>query len=142
VQQSPRSYILAAPKVTLFQRQSLEVEGLHSELANLLLHGKISEDRREIELKTAWNCETPGDVIAGTITTRLKDGHALLLNPDLITVTQARMTNEAPPIVSKVPYINRLFKNTGIGRESSRVVILVTPRVIVVEEEEELLGIP
>jgi general secretion pathway protein D len=42
-----------------------------------------------------------------------------------------------PPIVSKIPIINRLFKNVGFGRETESLMILVTPRIIIQEEEEQ-----
>ncbi len=45
------------------------------------------------------------------------------------------------PILSKLPYINRLFKNVGIGRETQSLMMMVTPRIIIAEEEESLLGI-
>jgi general secretion pathway protein D len=45
------------------------------------------------------------------------------------------------PILSKVPYVNRLFKNVGIGRETQSLMMMVTPRIIIQEEEERLLGI-
>ena len=46
------------------------------------------------------------------------------------------------PILNKVPYISRLFRNSGVGRETSSLMIMVTPRIIIQEEEEELLGLP
>jgi Flp pilus assembly secretin CpaC len=45
------------------------------------------------------------------------------------------------PILNKVPYISRLFKNTGVGRETESLMLMVTPRIIIHEEEEESLGI-
>jgi Flp pilus assembly secretin CpaC len=42
-----------------------------------------------------------------------------------------------PPVLSKVPYVNRLFKNVGYGRETENVMLLVTPRIIVNEAEEQ-----
>ncbi|HEV3021456.1 MAG TPA: hypothetical protein VGX76_03280, partial [Pirellulales bacterium] len=45
------------------------------------------------------------------------------------------------PILSKLPYINRLFKNVGIGRETQSLMMMVTPRIIIQEEEEERLGV-
>lgn len=39
------------------------------------------------------------------------------------------------PILNKVPYINRLFKNVGIGRETQSLMLMVTPRIIIQEEE-------
>ena len=46
------------------------------------------------------------------------------------------------PILNKIPYISRLFKNTGVGRETSSLMLMVTPRIVILEEEEALLGIP
>lgn len=43
------------------------------------------------------------------------------------------------PILNKVPYISRLFKNSGVGRETESLMLMVTPRIIIQEEEEELL---
>ena len=45
------------------------------------------------------------------------------------------------PLLSKVPYVNRLFRNVGIGRETDSLMMMVTPRIIIQEEEEERLGI-
>jgi Flp pilus assembly secretin CpaC len=42
-----------------------------------------------------------------------------------------------PPVLRKVPYVNRLFKAVGGGRQTERVFLLVTPRIVVQEEEEE-----
>src|SRR5207248_6144032 len=42
-----------------------------------------------------------------------------------------------PPILSKIPYIKRLFKNVGYGREAESLLIMVTPRIIINEEEQE-----
>ncbi len=40
------------------------------------------------------------------------------------------------PFLSNVPYINRLFKNVGIGRETENLMMMVTPRIIIQSEEE------
>jgi general secretion pathway protein D len=45
------------------------------------------------------------------------------------------------PLLSKLPYISRLFKNVGIGRETQSLMMMVTPRIIIQEEEEDKLGI-
>ena len=45
------------------------------------------------------------------------------------------------PILNKIPYISRLFKNTGVGRETESLMLMVTPRIIIQEEEEQLLGL-
>ena len=46
------------------------------------------------------------------------------------------------PILSKVPMVSRLFRNIGIGRTTDSLMLMVTPRIIILEEEEERLGIP
>ena len=43
------------------------------------------------------------------------------------------------PILNKIPYISRLFKNSGVGRETESIMLMVTPRIIIQEEEEELI---
>lgn len=69
-------------------------------------------------------------------TVNVPDGGTVLLG-GLKTMAEAR--NEfGPPILSKIPYLNRLFKNVGYGREVSSLMIMVTPRIIINEEEEEI----
>jgi general secretion pathway protein D len=43
----------------------------------------------------------------------------------------------ATPVLSDIPYVNRLFTNVGCGRETECVLLMVTPRVIGQEEEAE-----
>src|SRR5262249_48543362 len=67
-------------------------------------------------------------------TVTIPDGGTVLLG-GLKTLSEGR--NEAgPPILSKIPYVNRLFKNVAYGRESQSLLIMVTPRIIINEEEE------
>ena len=42
------------------------------------------------------------------------------------TKVEARVES-GPPVLSRIPYVNRLFKNTGIGEQECDVVILATP---------------
>lgn len=54
-------------------------------------------------------------------------GHAIIPGP--ATTVEAR--NEfGPPFLSKVPYVNRMFKNVGIARTTVRTYLVVTPRVL------------
>lgn len=41
------------------------------------------------------------------------------------------------PVLSKIPYVSRLFRNVSAGRDSSSLMLMVTPRIIIQEEEEE-----
>ena len=38
------------------------------------------------------------------------------------------------PMLGKLPYINRLFKNVSVGHETADLMILVTPRIIIQDE--------
>jgi type II secretory pathway component GspD/PulD (secretin) len=67
-------------------------------------------------------------------TVMVPDGGTVLMG-GLKTLREGR--NEfGPPILSKLPYINRLFKNVGYGRETESLLMMVTPRIIINEEEE------
>lgn len=67
-------------------------------------------------------------------TVMVPDGGTVLMG-GLKTLREGR--NEfGPPILSKIPYINRLFKNVGYGREAESLLMMVTPRIIINEEEE------
>jgi type II secretory pathway component GspD/PulD (secretin) len=70
-----------------------------------------------------------------TTTVAVPDGGTVLMG-GLKRMSEER-TEFGPPILSKIPYLNRLFKNTGYGRETESLLIMVTPRIIVQEEEEE-----
>ncbi|MDR1959574.1 MAG: hypothetical protein LBQ54_11140 [Planctomycetaceae bacterium] len=41
------------------------------------------------------------------------------------------------PMVNKIPYLNRLFMNTAIGRETQSMMMMVTPHIIIQEEHEQ-----
>jgi type II secretory pathway component GspD/PulD (secretin) len=63
------------------------------------------------------------------------DGGTVLMG-GLKTLVEGR--NEyGPPVLSKIPYISRLFKNVGYGREAQSLMIMVTARIIINEEEEQ-----
>jgi type II secretory pathway component GspD/PulD (secretin) len=67
-------------------------------------------------------------------TVAIPDGGTVLLG-GLKTLAQGR--NEfGPPVLSDIPYLNRLFKNVGIGQETRHVMLMVTPRIIINSEEE------
>src|SRR5207245_587339 len=60
------------------------------------------------------------------------DGSSMLLN--LGKFHSDERIESGPPVLSKVPYVNRLFKKTSYGREAQDMIVLVTPRVIVCDE--------
>jgi type II secretory pathway component GspD/PulD (secretin) len=67
-------------------------------------------------------------------TVAVPDGGTVLMG-GLKRLSEGR--NEfGPPILSKIPFIDRLYKNVGYGREAESLLIMVTPRIIINEEEE------
>jgi general secretion pathway protein D len=72
-----------------------------------------------------------------TTTVSVPDGGTVLLG-GIKRLSEGR-SEFGVPILSKVPYLNRLFKNVGIGRETQSLLMMVTPRIIIQEEEEDLL---
>ena len=74
-------------------------------------------------------------------TVSVPDGGTILLG-GIKRLSEGR-TERGVPMLSKIPYINRLFRNVAIGRETSSLMLMVTPRIIIQEEEEaNLLGTP
>jgi type II secretory pathway component GspD/PulD (secretin) len=75
------------------------------------------------------------NTITVNTTVNVPDGGTVLMG-GLKRLSEGR--NEfGPPILSKIPYINRLFKNVGYGRETESLMMMVTPRIIINEEEEQ-----
>ena len=62
------------------------------------------------------------------------DGGTLLLGGQRLSGSVER--EMGPPILSKIPVINRLFVNRGKARDESTLLILVKPTIIINREEE------
>jgi type II secretory pathway component GspD/PulD (secretin) len=75
-----------------------------------------------------------------TTTVTVPDGGTVLMG-GVKTLLEQRI-EYGVPVLSKTPLIDRLFRNVGIGRNSQSLMIMVTPRIIILEEEEEKIGIP
>ncbi len=71
-------------------------------------------------------------------TVAIPDGGTVLLG-GLKKIVETR-TETATPVLSKIPYLNRLFKNVGYANETRQVFVMVTPRVILNGEEEQRVG--
>jgi len=96
---------------------------------------------REQEFRSSGTTIQLPEFLFTTVTTTVSvpDGGTVLLGG---IKKQREGRNEfGVPILSKVPYINRLFKNVGLGRTTDSLMLMVTPRIIIQEEEEQrLLG--
>ena len=64
----------------------------------------------------------------------MPDGGTVLLGG--IKIMSEGRNEAGPPILSKIPYLDRLFRNVGLGRDAQSLMIMVTPRIIINEEEE------
>jgi Flp pilus assembly secretin CpaC len=74
------------------------------------------------------------ETISVLTTVNVPDGGTVLLG-GLKRLSEGR--NEfGPPILSKIPYLNRLFRNQAYGRQTESLLMMVTPRIIINEEEE------
>lgn len=76
------------------------------------------------------------EVISVSTTVSVPDGGTVLLGG--IKRLREGRTMFGVPILNKIPYVSRLFKNSGVGRETESVMLMVTPRIIIQEEEEEV----
>ncbi|MFM7205097.1 MAG: hypothetical protein ACKO4T_00290 [Planctomycetaceae bacterium] len=93
----------------------------------------------ELETQSAGTTIQLPEFLFTTVTTTVSvpDGGTVLLG-GIKRLREGR--NEfGVPILSKIPYINRLFKNVGLGRTTDSLMLMVTPRIIIQEEEEEKL---
>lgn len=67
-------------------------------------------------------------------TVNVPDGGTILLGG--IKRMREGRNERGVPILSKIPYISRLFRNVAIGRDAQSLMMMVTPRIIIQEEEE------
>lgn len=86
-------------------------------------------------LNVTVNPTTANLLIANT-TVNVPDGGTVLLGGFKFLAEER--TEYGPPILSKIPYLSRLFRNVGWSRDGSTLIYLVTARVIMIEEEEGL----
>jgi general secretion pathway protein D len=117
----------------------VSLPGLNAPLPIGLTTGANSKG--ELELQSNGTTIQQPEFLFTTVTTTVSvpDGGTVLLG-GIKRLREGR--NEfGVPILSKIPYINRLFKNVGLGRTTDSLMLMVTPRIIIQEEEEEkLLG--
>jgi general secretion pathway protein D len=64
----------------------------------------------------------------------IPDGGTVLLGG--IRQFTRKHSEYGPPVLSKIPYVSRLFKTVGYSLDAENVVVMVTPRIVTQEEEE------
>lgn len=132
VQTDRRANVMQAPKVTCFDRQRvnfcLAEGGINFALS---VTPTISTDRRFVRLNVRLRREGVEDQKVKAV---LADGCSVAVPGWDVQHVTAQET--AVPILSRIPYVNRLFKNVGYARESEKVFLMLTPRIVVQEESE------
>jgi type II secretory pathway component GspD/PulD (secretin) len=94
----------------------------------------MKQDKAQPELLTLFLQQPQVSTLAIDNTTVIPEGQTLLLGG--IKKLAEERNEFGPPILSKIPYLNRFFKNVGYGRETVSLVIMVTPRIVVREESQ------
>jgi len=128
-----RTNVLQAPKVTLLDGQTgtVNLPGLR-----LTARPNVSADRHSVRVFVKVDAtESPdgGKTAVGSLesTVAVPDGGTIVLG-GLKTVAE-----NGPPILSKVPHVNRLFKNVAPAGQQS-VQVLVTPRIVCCAPDEKV----
>lgn len=98
--------------------------------------GEPTTDREnEIISREGTTVQLPTFIFTTVSTTvSVPDGGTVLLG-GIKRLSESRV-ERGVPMLSKLPYVNRLFKNVGIGRDTESLMMMVTPRIIIQEEEE------
>jgi hypothetical protein len=103
--------------------------------ASAVLMGKSAEKHATAGLTLVAPLEPCFSTRSFETTLKLADGTTALISG----WTQHREVRNqtCPPVLSKIPYINRLFCTMSYGKEREHLLVMVTPRVIVQAEKEE-----
>ena len=92
---------------------------------------------------TTLNGGTPGlptySFITVPTTVSVPDGGTILLGG--VRGLRNGRSEFGVPILNGIPSMNRLYGNTGLGRDTQSLMMMVTPRIIIQEGEEPLLGL-
>jgi len=136
-QDQARNGLLFAPKITVLSGQSttLHLGDPQSPYA-LLLQPVASEDRKSVQLRFAAGTAEKTEFQENHPPLTIPEGQTLLIDPrNGLTPEAFGLGNEVGvPMLSKIPHVTKLFKNTREVR-TSKVYLLVTPRIVVHEEE-------
>ncbi|HWB10420.1 MAG TPA: hypothetical protein VG826_14405, partial [Pirellulales bacterium] len=104
----------------------------------------VDEDRRGLRLNLACNASNREEALTGARSFRLTADESLLI--DLGPEATAAQNVQADALSNKVPYTNRLFRNATSRSQGSlpapSLMLLATPRILVVEEEQAIESKP
>ena len=99
--------------------------------------GEINEldETEESEVVEGTTVQLPTFAFTSVSTTvSVPDGGTILLG-GIKRLSEGRV-ERGIPVLSKIPYVSRLFRNVSAGRDARSLMLMVTPRIIIQEEEE------
>jgi hypothetical protein len=138
-QTDPATNIVQAPKITMAngQRAKVMVPGLEYTLLP-----KVGADYRSVRLQVNLQCvqQPQVETIVFKQTNIIPDGRTMAVSLGQI-MSEAR-TESTVPVLSKIPYVSRLFRSVGAIHETREAFLFVTPRVIVQGEAEQIIVNP
>jgi general secretion pathway protein D len=115
--------------------QSEETQTTRGDDTSPITSDPRSTSRRTTTARSGITIQQPITATFSVSTTvTCPDGGTVLLG-GIKRLSEGRI-EAGTPILNKIPYIQRLFANTAIGRETQSIMIMVTPRIIIQEEEE------
>lgn len=95
----------------------------------------IIEEDEEEEIVEGTTVQLPTFAVTTVQTTvSVPDGGTILLG-GIKRLAEGRV-ERGVPVLSKIPYVSRLFRNVSAGRDARSLMLMVTPRIIIQEEEE------
>jgi hypothetical protein len=136
-QGNTRTSLWQTPKVTLFNGQSCEVTGgLGDSTTRLLLHTLVPDGSETVRVRMAINTTEAAEALRSANVHRVPSGDTLVLDVTANVPPLPVASNAPSPILSKVPYVSRLFANPPANQPATRMLLLITPRVINTPEAE------
>jgi Zn-dependent protease with chaperone function/protocatechuate 3,4-dioxygenase beta subunit len=127
-----RSNVQAPQTFMVPSGQEKRIADFGAPSAELRLEPGVPHDRRTIPLGVSFG--VPGNNPLSLVSVRedVPDGSSLLVSVGE-TVSEGRV-EWGVPILRDIPYLKRYFRTVGIGRERTRVLLILTARVVASEE--------
>ncbi len=138
VQNNDRSHLIQGPKITLFNGRTAVVTDFmvggtqHPLNQALHLQPVISADRRNVRLNLRVSDLESLEAESRSYVNTVPDGKTLL-----IEIVQRDVNEVGVPMSDKVSNASKLFKSTGVHRTKPRRFLLIRPRIIVQDEQKE-----
>jgi hypothetical protein len=126
-------HVRSRPQIRTLPNQPAEVEIVKGSLG-IKLVANVVKDGEQVSLKVDGNAHGESSRVRACI----PKGQTLLMSLGTYVI-EARSV-QAAPVLSKVPYVSRLFKNTGVARETRHRLVLITPQLEIPHKPANLKG--